>query len=94
MTGGLKRGVPGMALLATEGIVDFAVADDAIGHLGHGGRRYLIGFREPAMAGLAGILRVQMAADVARRLQVGLLVDGSRKYRRQVSHLEVLGVAK
>ena len=94
MTGGLQRGILGVALLATEGIVDFGVTDDAIGHLGHGGRRDVVGFRKSAVAGLTGIRRVQMAADVARRLQVGLLVDGSRKYRRQVSHLEVLDVAK
>ena len=42
MTDGLQWGIPGVALLATEGIVDFAVTDDAIGHLGHGGGSNLV----------------------------------------------------
>ena len=39
---GLEVGVLGVALFASEGIVDFGVADDAIGHLGHGGRGDLL----------------------------------------------------
>src|ERR1017187_8179057 len=35
-----------------------------------------------------------MAADVAGRLEVGLLIDGSGQDWRQVAHLEVLGVAE
>ena len=37
MAGGLERGVLGVALLATERIVDFGVTNQTIGHLGHGG---------------------------------------------------------
>src|ERR1035437_794758 len=65
MTGGFERSALGVALLATEGIVDFGVADQTIGHLGHGGGGDLDGVLQSAMAGLAGILRVQMAAYIA-----------------------------
>ena len=37
MAGGLERSVLGVALLATEGIVDFGVTHQAICHLGHVG---------------------------------------------------------
>ena len=94
MAGGFERGVLGVALLAAEGIVDFSVTDDAIGHLGHGSRSDLVGFLQTAMARLAGVLGVQMAADVAWRLEVALLVDSSGQNRRNVAHLEVLGVAE
>jgi hypothetical protein len=94
MAGGLERGVLGVALLATEGIVDFGVTHQTIGHLGHGGGGDPVRLQQSAMAGLAGILRVQMAADVARRLEVVLLVDGGGKKWRQVAHLEVQGVVE
>ena len=94
MARGFERGALGVALLATEGIVDFGVAYQTIGHLRHGGRGNPIGLRQPAMAGLAGIRRVQIAANVARRLEVVPLVDGGGKQRRHVAHFEVLGVAK
>ena len=94
MVRGFERGVLGVALLATEGIVDFGVAYQTIRHLRHGGESDPIGLRQPAMAGLAGIRRVQIAADIARRLEVGVLVYGGGKQRRHVTHFEVLGVAK
>jgi hypothetical protein len=94
VAGGFERGVLDVALLATEGIVDFGVTDDTIGHLGHGGGGDLVGFLQTPMVGLTDVLRVQMAADVTRRLEVGFLVDGSGQKRRQVAHLEVLGVAE
>ena len=34
MAGGLERGVFGVALFAAERVVDFGMADDAIGHFG------------------------------------------------------------
>src|ERR1017187_6062257 len=86
MARGFERGALAVALLAAEGIVDFGVAYQTIGHLRHGGRSDTIGLWQPAMAGLAGIQRVQMAADVARRLQVVPLVDGGGKQRRLVAH--------
>jgi hypothetical protein len=92
--GWLQRGVPGVTLFATEGIVDFGVADDAIRHLGHASRGDLVGFGQSAMTGLAGILRIQMAPDVARGLKVSLLVNRCCKNRRQIPHFEMLGVAK
>ena len=94
MARGFERGTLGVALLATEGIVDFGVTDQTIGHLGHGGRSDPIGLCQPAMAGLAGIRRVQIAADVARRLEVAPLVDGGGQQRGHVAHFEVLGVAE
>ena len=54
----LELGVLGVALLAAEGIVDFVVAYQTIGHLRHGGRRDPVGLLQPAMTGLAGIRRV------------------------------------
>lgn len=58
MAGGFELGVLGVALLATEGIVDPGVTNQTVGHLGHDGGGNLVGFRQPAMAGLAGVLRV------------------------------------
>src|ERR1035441_6073138 len=89
-----ERRALGVALLATEGIVDFGVAYQTIGHLRHGGGGDAIGLRQPAMAGLAGIRRVQMAADVARRLEIVPLVDGGGKLRGHVAQFEVTGVAE
>ena len=91
---GFERGSLSVALFAAEGIVDFGVAYQTIGHLRHGGSGDPIGLRQPAMAGLAGIRRVQVAADVARRLEIVPLVDGGGKQRCHVAHFEVLGVAE
>jgi hypothetical protein len=76
MARGFERGALGVALLAAKGIVDFGVAHQTIGHLGHDRRGDPIGLRQPAMAGLAGIRRIQIAANVARRLEVAPLVYG------------------
>ena len=94
MAGGLERCALGVALLAAKWIVDFGVAYQTIGHLRHGGGSDPIGLRQAAVAGLAGIGRVQITADVARRLQIIPLVDGGGKQRRHVAHFEVLSVAE
>ena len=94
MAGGLERGALGVALLAAKWIVDFGVAYQTIGHLRHGGGSDPIGLRQPAMASLTCIRRVQIAADVARWLEVVPLVDGGSKQRRHVAHFEVLCVAE
>jgi hypothetical protein len=94
MAGGFEGGVFSVALLATEGIVDFGVADQAIGHLRHCGRCDLIGFPQAAVAGFAGVLGVQVAAYIAGRLEVRLFIDGSSDGLRHVAHFEMLGVAE
>ena len=94
VAGRLESGAFGMALLAAKGIIDFGMANQAICHLGHGGKGDLRRLRQAAMAGLAGVRCIQMAADVARRLKVGFLIDGGSQQRRDVAHLEVLGVAE
>src|ERR1039457_3794888 len=60
MAGGLERGALGVALLAAKWIVDFGVAYQTIGHLRHGGGSDPIGLRQPAMASLTCIRRVQI----------------------------------
>ena len=94
VAGGFERGALGVALLAAKWIVDFGVAYQTIGHLRHGGASDPIGLRQPAMAGLAGIGRVKITADVARWLEIIPLVDGGGKQRRHVAHFEVLCVAE
>jgi len=94
MAGGFERGVFGVAFFAAERVVDFGMADDAIGHFGHGGGADGVGFRQAAMAGFAGVGGVEMAADFAGRLEVGLFVDGGGQEGRDVAHLQVQGVVE
>jgi len=46
------------------------------------------------MAGLAGILGIKVAADVAGGLKVSLVVDRRRNERRGAPHLQVEGMAE
>ena len=85
-------GVFGVTLLATKGVIDIAMADNAIRHLRHGGSAGLLGFGEAAVASLARIAGVEVTADVPGGLKVGLLVDGGSSERRQITHFEVQGV--
>jgi len=85
-------GVFGVTLLATKGVIDIAMADNAIRHLRHGGSAGLLGFGEAAVASLARIAGVEVTADVPGGLKVGLLVDGGSNERRQITHFEVQGV--
>ena len=94
VTGGLEVIVLGVALFATERIVDLVVADDAVRHLRHVEGGNLVALRQSAMAGVAGVLRIEVPADVARGLQIGLLIDGGRNHRSDVAHLEMLLVAE
>ena len=67
MTYRLQFGTLRMTRLAAEWVFDFGVAHQAIRHLRHGGRRHGIGFFHAAVAGGAGIRRVQVSANVAGR---------------------------
>src|ERR1035441_4878183 len=70
-----ERRALGVALLATEGIVDFGVAYQTIGHRRHGGGSAAIGLRQPGMAGLAGIRKIEKATHVTRQLEIVPFVD-------------------
>ena len=94
VAGRLQLGVLSVAFLATKRVIDFGMANQAVRHLRHGGRRYLVGFLQSPVAGLTGIAGVQVAADFARRLQIGLSIDSRGDDRRHIAHLEVLGVAE
>ena len=94
MTGRFEVGVFGVAFLATKGVIDVAMADDAISHFRHVGGTDLYRIRQAAVAGLAGIAGVEVAAQVAGGLKVGLLVDGGGDDGRDIAHFEVQGVAK
>ena len=94
MAGRFEIGVLGVAFLATKGVIDIAMADDAIGHFGHIRRADLYRIGQSAVAGLAGIAGVEMTADVVGRLKVGLFVDGGGQEGRDVAHLQVQGVVE
>ena len=83
-----------VALLAAERVVDLAVADKAIGHFRHVGGGDLRTFFQGSMASLAGVGSVQVAADIARGLEVLFLVDSGGDGGGQVAHFEVLLVAE
>jgi hypothetical protein len=95
VAGGLQKGsVLDVAILAGEGQFDLGMAHQAIGHLGHSGVGDLVRLLQASMTRFAGISGVEMASNVAGRLQVILLIDGLCQDRRDVSHLEVQGVAE
>jgi len=78
-----------MTLFTTERIVDAIVANQAIRHLGQIGGGGGVGFIETAVAGGAGVIGVEMAADVAHFAEVFVVVDRRRDNWREVAHLEV-----
>lgn len=83
-----------VALFATERVVDLAVANEAVGHFGHVEGGDLGTFFQGSMTGMAGVSSVQVAADIARGLEVLFLVDGGGDGGGQVAHFEVLQVAE
>ena len=94
MAGGLERCVLRVTVLATERRIDLSVADQAVGHLRQCRAGHLVGFFEAAMAGLAGVSGIEVAADVAGRLKVGLVINRRRDERRGAPHLQVQGMAE
>ena len=88
--GRLERRALGVAELATEGIVDLAMADQAVGHLrkiraGQHGR-----LLHAAVAGSARVAAIEMPADIARRRQISLRIDRRADHRREIAHSEML----
>lgn len=80
----------GVASGATVGRVDLSVADQAIGHLRQRRPRHRFALFHPAMAGGAWRLCVvEVAADVAGRGQVGLVVDRTCNQLRDVAELQM-----
>ena len=84
--GGLQFGDVGVAILATERSFDLSVANQTIRHLWQGGASRLIGFFQASMAGLAGIPRIEMPADIAWGLQVVVVIDRISDEGRHVAH--------
>jgi hypothetical protein len=89
---GFQLGILGVALLAAKRVIDLAMADQAIGHLGHGGGRDLAGLLQTAVAGLAGVLGIQVGPDIANRLQIGLFINRGGEDGGHISHLQVQGM--
>jgi hypothetical protein len=55
---------------------------------------HAVGLFQTAVAGHAGIARVQVAANIIGRLEVVLLVDGHGEKWRHVSHPQVLSMTE
>jgi len=94
VAGRLELGVLGVAVFATEGWIDLRVADQAIGHLRQGCASDLVGFLQAAVASLAQVFGVQVAADIAGRLEVIAVVDGGGDEGRGAAHLKMQRVAE
>jgi len=74
---------------AAERRIDLAVADNAIRHPGEMLRRRKIGFSQPAVAGEARILGIQMTAHVSGKSEVTAAVDRASKRRGNISEPKV-----
>ena len=61
--------------LTTERVLNPAMANQTVRHLGQCRMRYVVGFFQAPVTRLARVPGVQMAANVARGLQVVVLVD-------------------
>ena len=80
--------------LTTERVLDLAVANQTIRHLRKRRMRYLVGFFQASMTCLAAIARIQVAANVAGRLQIVVLINRQCQQRRHIAHLQMQGVAE
>jgi len=87
-----------MALRATERRIDLVMADQAIRHLrkyfplcrNRGGVRSL----QTPVTRAACVFGIELRAQASHGAKVRLGVDGGRDQRRQVTHLQVLLMAK
>ncbi len=80
-----------VAIGAREWVIDFGVADDAVGHLRH--MRFLHNrhaFIQAAMAGDATIFRIKKTSDVTRLAKILIAVDGRGDFFGGIAHLEML----
>ena len=68
-----------MAFFATEGVVDFGMADEAVGHARQMGCCREIGFFNAAVTGLAGVAAVEMLSGIAGVPEVLSTVDCRRE---------------
>jgi hypothetical protein len=91
---GFQAGVPDVAGLATEGIIDLVVANQAVGHLRHSRRGDMAGLFQPAVACLAGISGIQVTPNVPGRLEIRFLIDRSSDQWSRVAHLQMLRVTE
>lgn len=90
----LQLGVFGVTDFTGKGVFDLRVADQAIGHLRQRRVSHLVGLFQAAVARFAGVLRVQVAADVARRLKINPDIDCFGQEGLHIAHLQVQGVTK
>ncbi len=84
-----ERCCVGMALLATEGRLDFVVAHQAVGHPRHVGLRCVSCLLKPPMACSAGVLRVQAGASRTGVAEIFAGVNSGRNGRRNVAQRQV-----
>src|SRR5262245_545116 len=85
----LERGSSLVAELATEGRVDLAMTDQAVGHLRQIRFRQSSRLLHSPMARGAWVAAVQMPPDIARRRQVGFRIDSRPDDRGEISHRQV-----
>lgn len=83
-----------VAGLATERVLNLAMANQTVRHLRQGRMGHMVGFLQTPVAGHAGIAGVQVAANLIGGLEVVLLVDSQGEQWRHVPHLQVLSVAE
>lgn len=90
MAGGRQLGALCMAELATVWRIDLVVANQAIRHLRQPAPIRPVGSLQPAVASLAGILRIECGPQLGpSRAQVSLLIDRGGNHRRQIAHLHM-----
>src|ERR1035438_10504897 len=90
VAGRLQLSALHVAELATVRWIDLVMAHQAIRHLRQSAPIRPVGNLQPAMARLAGILRVELYPQLrARRCEVGLLIDRSGDQRRQIAEFQM-----
>jgi hypothetical protein len=95
VAGRLEGGdVLAVASLTTERVLNPAMANQTVRHLGEGRMGYAVGFFQTPVAGLARIAVVQVAANIIGGLEVVLPVDSQGEQWRHVPHPQVLSMTE
>ena len=90
VAGGRQLRLLRVAELTTIWRIELVVADQAVRHLRQRAALRPVGCFQAAMAALAGVVRVQLRAQVrGRRRQIRLLIDSRGDQRRHISQLQM-----
>ena len=87
--GGTQLDAFEVALLATEGIIDFGMAHEAVRHPRQVCLACQINFLQAAMARLAGIGAAEAPSDAGGPAQVGAAVDSARQQTSDISEFQM-----